>query len=231
MSISTAMVFAAGRGTRMRHLTADTPKVMIEVAGKPLLDHALDQVRDAGLPRAVVNTHYCADKIERHLKNIADPEISLSQETETLLETGGGIRHAQNLLGHGPIVTLNADAVWTKANPLTACLKAWDQNMEALLLLAPRENTTGHNGKGDFFLDDQMRPIRRGDASTAPYVFLGVQILNPARAYAHPEKIFSLNTIWDQMISQGSLYATLFDGGWCDVGQQESIPLAEGLLA
>ena len=228
----TAMVFAAGRGTRMRHLTDSTPKPLIKVHGKTLLDHALDRVREADVPHAVINTHYQANQIATHLTAINTPKIEISHEQSACLETGGGIRHAQGLLGTDPILTLNADAVWTGPNPLIACLTAWQPDkMDALLLLTRIENATGHKGKGDFSLDAQMRPIRRGNADTAPFVYVGAQIIKPATVYDHAEDVFSLNVIWDQLIARGTLFAAVFDGGWCDVGQPESIPLAEALLS
>ncbi|WP_136683066.1 nucleotidyltransferase family protein [Falsirhodobacter xinxiangensis] len=213
------MLFAAGLGTRMGALTANRPKPMIPVAGKPLIDHALDIARGAGITRIVANTHYLPDQIAAHV------DIPLSYEPE-LLETGGGLRAALPLLGDGPVMTLNTDAVWTGANPLTQLLAAWNPaRMDGLLLLLPADRATGHRGTGDFIGDPLVR------ANGAPgLVYLGAQILKPEGLAGIAERKFSLNLLWDRMIAQGRLHGITHDGGWCDVGRPESIPLAEALL-
>ncbi len=213
------MLFAAGLGTRMGPLTAHQPKPMIRVAGRPLIDHALDIARDAGITHMVANTHYRADQIAAHV------DIPLSHEPE-LLETGGGLRAALPLLSDGPVMTLNTDAVWTGANPLSQLLAAWDPAiMDGLLLLAPPDRATGHLGTGDFI----GSPLRRANGA-AGLVYLGAQILKTDGLAGISEHKFSLNVLWDRMIADGRLHGALHDGGWCDVGRPESIPLAEALL-
>ncbi len=228
----TAMLFAAGRGTRMRHLTADRPKPLIPVAGRPLLDHALDMLMTGGVRRVVVNTHYLAPMISDHLADlIRAGTVTLSHEAPDLLETGGGIRNARELLGVGPIVTANTDAVFETSDPLGHLCADWPQaKVEARLLLVPRDAALGHPAPGDFFLGADGRLTRRGDAATAPYIYTGVQILDPGAVYTWPEHVFSLNVIWDGMIARGTLFGVVCPGRWCDVGQPESLPLAEGLL-
>lgn len=216
------MLFAAGLGTRMGALTQSRPKPLIEVAGKPLIDHALDIAHAAGVRRIVANTHYLADQIAAHL-----PDTPLSHEPE-LLETGGGLRAALPLLGKGAVMTLNTDAVWTGANPISRLLAAWDPaRMDGLLLLLPAANATGHRGTGDFLIDNGQLSRANG----APgLVYLGVQIIKPEGLMVVEQQKFSLNILWDRMIAEGRLFGTLHDGGWCDVGRPESIPLAEALL-
>ncbi len=230
MSVSTAMVFAAGKGTRMRPLTDALPKPLISIGETTLLDHALAQLRAAHIPNVVINTHYRAPQIEAHTRSIAEPQIALSHEPD-LLETGGGIKAANAFLGTSPIITLNADAVWQGQSPILPLLSAWEpQNMGALLLLVPRAQAIGHKGKGDFDLDAEGRLHRPAPGATADYVYTGTQILHPGPVYAFPEKAFSLNKVWDQLDTEGRLHGTLYDGKWCDVGQPESIALAEALL-
>lgn len=213
------MLFAAGLGTRMGALTANMPKPMIPVAGKPLIDHAMQIAYQAGVERIVANTHYLPDRIAAHL------DIPLSYESE-LLETGGGLRAALPLLGTGPVMTLNTDAVWTGANPLSQLLAAWDPAvMDGLLLLLPAAEATGHCGTGDFI----GQPLRRANGAEG-LVYLGAQILKPDGLAAIAERKFSLNILWDRMIAAGRLHGVIHDGGWCDVGRPESIPLAEALL-
>jgi len=221
------MLFAAGRGTRMGALTADRPKPLIPVAGRPLIDHALDLATAAGAHPVVVNLHYLGRQITGHL---AGREVLFSDESEALLETGGGLRKALPLLGPGPVLTLNSDAVWTGRNPLEQLAAAWEPGrMDALLLLAPVAQATGHSGTGDFLMDAAGR-LRR--AAGAPgLVYLGAQIIRTEGLYAIPEAAFSLNRLWDAMIAEGRVFGVVHQGGWCDVGRPEGIAVAEALLA
>lgn len=218
------MLFAAGLGTRMGALTATQPKPMIPVAGRPLIDHALALVEAAGIARTVVNTHYRPEPLRAHL---ADRRVTLSHEP-TLLETGGGLRKALPLLGEGPVFTLNSDAVWTGANPLAELRDGWSDKMDALLLLLPAEQASGHPGTGDFLLDAQGRITR---AQGRPgLVYLGAQILRTDRLADISAEAFSLNLLWDAMIAEGRAFGLIHRGGWCDVGRPEGIAEAEALL-
>lgn len=220
------MLYAAGFGTRMGALTAQQPKPLVQVAGKPLIDHALTVIDAAGIADITVNLHYLAAQIEQHLKHRT---IKFSHETGQILDTGGGLKAAARFLGHGPVFTLNTDAVWTGLNPISQLLAAWDpERMDALLLLLPQDQALGHTGTGDFLLHDDNR-ITRAKGASAP-VYLGAQILKTDRVFAMSETVFGLNLIWDQMIDQGRAYGILHQGGWCDVGRPEGIVLAEGLL-
>ncbi|MGR3757013.1 MAG: nucleotidyltransferase family protein [Tranquillimonas sp.] len=218
------MLFAAGFGTRMGALTRDRPKPLVEVAGRPLIDHALSLARDAGVSRIVANLHYRAEMLERHL---APQGIALSVEQPRILETGGGLRQALPLLGDGPVFTANTDAVWTGPNPYAGLRAAWDPaRMDALLLLIPAARAAGHAGRGDFARDEAGRLTRGGGLT-----YTGIQILRTDRLRLIPDTVFSLNRLWDAMAAEGRLHGTIHPGGWCDVGQPASIPLAEALLA
>ena len=220
------MVFAAGFGTRMGVLTANRPKPLIPVAGKPLLDHALDLADEAGAGPVVVNTHYLADQIARHL---AGRPVTLSQEADEILETGGGLRKALPHLGDGPVMTLNSDAVWTGQNPLSQLVAQWDPDrMDALLLLLPVGQATGHNGTGDFVMGADGRIARAKGA--AGLVYLGAQILRCEGLAEVDRRVFSLNLLWDEMIGRGRAFGLVHDGGWCDVGRPEGIAQAEAML-
>lgn len=229
MAPSAAMIFAAGLGTRMGALTRDRPKPLIPVGGATLLDHALALVRDAGIARVVVNTHAHAAQVAAHLARVA-PEAAVSHEPERL-ETGGGLRRALPLLGPGPVVTLNADMVWTGPNPLAALAAAWAPGMGALLCLVPRASATGHAGPGDFFLAADGRLARRGEAEAAPYVYAGAEIIDTAALDGFDAPAFSLNPVWDRLIAGGRLHGIVHPGGWVDVGRPEGIALAEAVLA
>lgn len=218
------MLFAAGFGTRMRELTRTRPKPLIPVAGRPLIDHALD-LTDAVRPlRVVANLHYRADQLAEHL---APRGVLLSHEQPDILETGGGLRAALPLLGPGPVFTMNTDAIWSGPNPLELLLDAWDPaRMDALLICVPIAQTIGHAGPGDFKIDPQGH-LERGPG----HVYGGIQILKTDVLADIPEKAFSLNVLWDRMHRDGRLYGLQYPGRWCDVGRPEGIALAEEMLA
>jgi MurNAc alpha-1-phosphate uridylyltransferase len=231
---ATAMVLAAGLGTRMRPLTDDRPKALVEVAGKPLIDHMLDRLTEAGAQKAVVNVHYFADRLEDHLATLERPRIVISDERALLLETGGGLKKARPLLGEAPVWAANIDSVWIEGPTpaLSALAAAWDpQRMDACLLLAPLENTLGFEGVGDFFLEDDGRLTHRGAAPAAPYAYIGVQIIKPQTVDDGPEGPFSLFGVWMKMIEQGRLYGVVMDGFWMHVGDPEALKAAEAKLA
>jgi len=217
------MLFAAGFGTRMGALTQTRPKPLVEVAGKPLIDHALELIEAAKVERVVANVHYLADQIEAHL---IGRNVLISDERAQILETGGGLRKALGLLGEGPVMTLNTDAVWRGENVITQLRDRWDgTKMDALLALVRPESAMGHRGAGDFTMDAQGR-LTRGEG----YVYTGAQILNPAEIGSVSDDVFSLNLLWDAMIAGRRVYGVVYEGGWCDVGQVSSIALAETLL-
>lgn len=219
------MLFAAGFGTRMGPLTADRPKPLIEVAGRPLIDHALGLAEDAGVARIVVNVHYLAEQVAAHLEG--RPTVALSHEANRILDTGGGLRHALPQLSTDTVFTLNSDAVWTGPNPLTRLAAAWNPaRMDGLMLLVPAERARGHNGTGDFAMDGAGRLTRGG-----PAVYTGAQVLKTAHLDTIEEPVFSLNRVWDGMLAERRLFGVLHMGGWCDVGHPDGISEAEAMLA
>ncbi|TCP40305.1 nucleotidyltransferase family protein [Rhodovulum marinum] len=218
------MLFAAGFGTRMGALTADRPKPLIDVAGRPLIDHALGLAGGAGIARIVVNTHYLAEQVAAHLAGRAG--VTLSHEAERILDTGGGLRHALPLLGADTVFTLNSDAVWTGPNPLDRLAAAWDpERMDGLMLLVPAARARGHRGAGDFTMDDAGRLTRGGTG-----VYTGAQILKTGNLGPVDASVFSLNRVWDRMLAEGRLFGLLHMGGWCDVGHPAGIAEAEAML-
>jgi MurNAc alpha-1-phosphate uridylyltransferase len=233
-SIKTGMALAAGLGTRMRPLTLSRPKALVDVGGRPLLDHVLDRFAASGIDTAVVNIHHFADQMRAHLAmRSGAPDIVVSDETDAVLETGGGLVKARRHLGDAPIAVSNIDAIWTERGTpeLDGLMAAYDaERMDALLLLAPRENTLGYAGQGDFFLDEDGRGRRRGEAATAPFVFAGTQILNPRVLDAYPEERFSLNRIWDDLLARGRVYGHVMSAFWMHVGDPEARDDAEQRL-
>lgn len=225
-----AMVFAAGFGTRMLPLTKSTPKPMLHVAGRPLLDYALDLVTQPQITRIVVNTHHLPEQVEGHLAG--RDRVQCLREMPEVLETGGGLKNALPVLGSGPILTLNSDVVFANSNPVPTLLQQWDPaRMDALLTLIPIEDTVEHSGVGDFFLEEGERLVRRGDRSAAPYVYGGVQILKTDGLDEFSENAFSLNVLWDRMLADGRAFGLVHPGTWVDVGRPEGLVAAEKALA
>ncbi|GJE58504.1 nucleotidyltransferase family protein [Methylobacterium trifolii] len=230
-AVTRAFVLAAGLGKRMRPVTATVPKPLVEVAGKALLDHALDRAAEAGIETAVVNVHYLADLIEGHLaRRETAPRIVVSDERAALLETGGGIRKALELVGDGPFVVLNSDSFWLEGpNPnLARMIAGWDADaMDVLLLVAPTATSLGYEGAGDFVMDPDGRLERRGEREIAPFIYAGVAILKPELFADTPEGAFSLNLLFDRAIANARLFGVRLDGQWLHVGTPEAIRAAE----
>ncbi|MCB6177905.1 nucleotidyltransferase family protein [Rhodobacter sp. Har01] len=227
MSRLPLMLFAAGFGTRMRALTVARPKPLIPVNGRPLLDRALDLAEAAGCAPVVVNVHYLGGQIVDHLAGRAGVEIS--DERDEILDTGGGLRAALPMLGGGPVMTLNPDAVWRGANPLHLLRRAWDPaRMDALLMVKDRVAVHGRIGRADFAVDATGRITRAADETGV--VYLGAQILRTEGLAEIPEQVFSLNRLWDGMIAAGRAFALPYPGDWCDVGSPEGLAQAEALL-
>ena len=229
----TAMVLAAGLGTRLRPLTQHTPKPLITVAGRSLLDHCLDRLVEAGVRRAVVNIHWLGDQIREHLAARRDIAVTISDESDELLETGGGIARALPLLGDAPFFAVNADVIWRDhaGNALRDLADTFDAAaMDGLLLLQPRDTATGHGGPGDFDLDAAGHLVRRGTKAAAEYVYTGVQLLQPCLFAAAPAGAFSLNLLYDRAIAAGRLHGLVHQGDWMDVGTHDGLAIAEALL-
>ncbi|PAX09494.1 nucleotidyltransferase family protein [Sphingomonas lenta] len=232
----TAMVMAAGLGKRMRPLTATRPKPLIEVAGKALIDHVFDRLRAAGVERAVVNVHYLADALEAHLARYAsDIEIIVSDERERLLETGGGLVKARHLLGDEPILVVNSDNLWVDGpvDAIRLLADRWDGDvMDALLLVVPFARAYNHPGRGDFHIGGDGRIVaRRKQGRVAPFVYTGVQILDPRVIENHPDGPFSTNLFWNRSLEKERLYGVVHQGMWFDVGSPKAIPATEAVLA
>jgi len=223
-SPNSIILFAAGFGTRMGPLTKTRPKPLVEVAGRALLDHALQQIESVSLDRKVVNCHYFPEQIKAHLA--ARPDITVIEEKGEILETGGGLKNALPALGQGPVFTMNTDAVWRGENPLKLLLSAWNpDDMDALLLCIPRNNAIGHKGKGDFIYgEDGQITYGPGD------VYTGVQIIKTARLAEIEERSFSLKLLWEKLLHDNRIFGVRYTGQWCDVGSPEGIALAENML-
>jgi len=224
-----AMVLAAGLGTRMRPLTATRPKPLIEVGGRSMLDRILDHLAAAGVKTAVVNLHHLGEQIRAHLATRERPHILLSDETDRLLETGGGVCRALPLLGPEPFFALNGDVVWQDGPvPTLRDLAAFwrDDAMDALLLMHPTGTAVGYDGLGDFLMDQHGRLIRR-TVGVAPFLFAGIQILHPRLLAGCVAEPFSLNRLYDRAAANGRLYGVRHLGRWMHIGTPAGLAEAE----
>ena len=226
----TAMVLAAGLGTRMRPLTDATAKPLLEVAGRSMIDRLLDNLAAAGVERAVVNVHWCADLVEAHLQDRTDLQIIISDEREQVLETGGGLAKARPLLGDDPVFVVNTDAFWepTGPDPLRMLAESFDSElMDECLLLADTKRCLGFPGAGDFFRDGSGAVSRRGNAKSAPWAYAGVRILKPSLYDEAPIEPFSANRIWNELTPNGRVFGQPLDRFWLHVGDPQALKDAE----
>ncbi len=230
----TAMVLAAGLGTRMRPLTNDRPKALVTVKGKTLIDHNLDRLVAAGVKRAVVNVHAFADLLEAHVKRRSDIEIVISDEREQLMETGGGVRLARPLLGDDPIIVCNIDSVWEEWNGSALARLAYSFNPAksgAKLMLAALDQCLGFDGAGDFFMDEAGALSFRNDAPSAPWAYMGAQIIDPRIVDDEPVEPFGFMRIWRKLQAEGRLNGAPLGGFWMHVGDPEARAQAEARMA
>jgi N-acetyl-alpha-D-muramate 1-phosphate uridylyltransferase len=230
---TSAFVLAAGKGERMRPLTATIPKPLVPLGGKPLIDHVLDRLSAAGIKKAIVNVHYLADKLEAHLAQRTSPKIVISDERKELLDTGGGAVKALPKLGRDPFIIHNSDSVWIEGlgTNLERLLDAWDgKTMDSLMLLAPLAASIGYEGLGDFQMDSTGRLTRQSGPKMAPFVFAGVSIAHPRLFEGAPEGAFSLNKLWNQAMDKERLYGLRLEGIWMHVGTPQALAEAEAAL-
>ena len=233
LASDTAMVMAAGLGKRMRPLTATMPKPMVRVAGKPLIDHTLDRLADAGVARAVVNVHYLADALEAHVTGRASPKVTISDERDALLETGGGMIKAQGLLPD-PFFCLNSDNIWLDGprNAFADLSMLWDaERMDALVLVVPHKRAANFAGPGDFHLDAAGKVSPRQPGRIAPFIYTGIQLVSHRLLRDAPEGKFSTNILWNRAIEEGRLFGLPFTGDWFEVGTPQAIRPTEEALS
>ncbi|MBX7541774.1 nucleotidyltransferase family protein [Qipengyuania sphaerica] len=230
----TAMLMAAGLGKRMRPLTATTPKPMVRVAGKPLIDRALDRIEDAGIEKAVVNVHYLAENIEAHIGGRKCPAITFSDERELLLETGGGMVKARDAgVLPDPFFACNADSIWLDGprNAFADLSAAWDpERMDALLLVVTHARARNFDGTGDFYMDAAGRLSRKKPDRIAPFIYTGIQLVSHRLLREAPEGKFSTNILWDRAIEEDRLFGVAFTGMWYEVGTPAHIKPTEEAL-
>jgi MurNAc alpha-1-phosphate uridylyltransferase len=229
----TAMVLAAGLGTRMRPLTNDRPKALVSVNGRALIDHVLDRLVEAGVLRAVVNVHAFADLLEAHVKRRDDIEITISDERARLMETGGGVRQARALLGDAPIIVCNIDSVWEEPNgsAIARLARGFDAGrMGARLMLAAMDQCLGFDGAGDFFMDENGALSFRDALPHSPWAYTGLQIIDPRIVDAEPLEPFSFTRVWRRLAEEGRLHGAPLGGFWMHVGDPAARDAAEARL-
>jgi MurNAc alpha-1-phosphate uridylyltransferase len=228
------MVLAAGLGTRMRPLTDDRPKALVDVGGRALIDHMLDRLADAGVRRAVVNLHAFADRLETHLlARRPPPNLAFSNERDGPWETGGGLKRARPLLGEGPVWVANIDSIWLEhgASAMAALAGRWrPAAMDVCLMLAPTATSLGFHDSGDVFLEADGRVRFKHPDERAPFVYVGVHITDPAIVADGPDGPFSLLPIWRSLAEQGRVFGVAPPGQWMHVGDPAAREAAEARL-
>lgn len=233
--IRTAMVMAAGLGTRMRPLTDHKPKPLVTVAGKAMIDHCLDKLEEAGVEKVVVNVHYFPDMLENHLAEADYPfEFAISDERKKLMETGGGLIQAQSLIGDLPFFCINSDNLWSDGSPssLEKLSDFWDEKkMDALLLIVPHSGAHNYKGTGDFLMDEEYRISRKEPNGSAPYIYTGIQLISKNLLRNPPQGAFSTMKLWERAIADGRLFGLVHGGDWYEVGSPEAISPTEAALA
>jgi MurNAc alpha-1-phosphate uridylyltransferase len=232
----TAMVLAAGLGTRMRPLDPSIPKPLVRLAGRPLIDHVLDRLAEAGVAKAVVNLHHMSELLERHLASRQRPRIRISDERDLLLDTGGGVKRAvdRGLIASEPLLVHNSDTVWIERgiSNLGRMFDAWDAaRMDCLMLLAERSTSLGYSGRGDFDLDGNGHVQRPEPGTDAQYVFAGVSLMSLKLLAGSPSGPFSLNRVWQPAIAAGRVHGLVLEGTWMHVGDPTAHAAAEACIA
>ncbi len=219
--IRSAMIFAAGFGARMGALTADTPKPLVPLAGRPMIDYTIDLLRNAGITRIVANAHYLSDQMATHLES---QNIIVSLEVDRILDTGGGLRAALPLLDGDPVITINPDVLWAGINPIQCLLSAWNDRMRALLMLVPKKRAFGTSNTGDFSLENSV--IHRNGS----YLYGGAQIIRTGDLGHFEADVFSLNVYWDHLAKSDDLNGAVYPDAWCDIGSPEGLATAEAMI-
>lgn len=233
MTITRAIILAAGLGPRMRPLTGTLPRPLTQVHGRPLIDHALDHLAAHGVEKAIVTLHHLRAPLAAHLAHHTQPRVETLSEKE-LLGTGGGARNALHRLGDAPAFVINADVIWRNGVvPALARLDAaWDAaRMDALMLAHPVVAAHGYTGTGDFLVD-QTGLVRSPRAhQLAPFLYTGIQIVAP-NLFAHPpEGAFAMNAVWRQAEESGRLHAIVHDGDWFHLSAPDDAGEIEAALA
>lgn len=235
VQIKKAMVLAAGEGRRMRPLTDDRPKPLVDVGGRALIDRVIDRLEAAGIEEVVVNLHYMADMLEAHLRKRKCPRIVFSDERDVLLDTGGGVKRALPLLGDEPFFVMSADTGWIDGpdgkDNLQAMMDAFDpETCDCMLLVADCATSVGYVGRGDFDMDDGRKLTRRAPEGEAEYMYASVQVMKPSLFDETPEGAFSNNWIWDQLNAKGRLLGHRLEGRWLHASSAEDVEAIEKVL-
>jgi MurNAc alpha-1-phosphate uridylyltransferase len=235
--ITQAMVLAAGLGTRLRPITETMPKPLVPIAGKPMIDYGLDALAAAGVTHAVVNVHHFAEKMEAHLAAYPHLDITISDERDGLMNSGGGLKKGLALLDPGLVYVMNADLFWVGEMPgektnLEKLADFFDpERMDMVLLCVPLDRTTGHNGKKDFQLDPDGRLSRYAEGGENPVVYAGAIVMPSSLLDDAPDDAFNLNIYFDRAIADGRLFGVMMDGEWITVGTPDALPAAEAVIA
>src|SRR6201999_2093187 len=210
--------------------TDHMPKPLVRVAGHALLDHVLDKLGGAGVGEAVVNVHYLPDQIINHVASRARPRVTISDERDEVLGTGGGVVKALPLLGDAPFFHVNSDTMWIDGvrSNLARLAEAFDPaRMDILLLMAPTISSIGYHGRGDYAMAADGTLRKRREHQVVPFVYAGAAIMSPSIFANAPKGEFSLTRMFDAANEQERLFGLRLDGVWMHVGTPDAVGAAE----
>ena len=203
MKIKLGMILAAGLGKRMQPITLKTPKPLIQIGNKNLLDRAIELLINHGVDEIAINVHHLADQIKDFInKNKYKAKITISHEKDTLLDTGGGILNATKSFKE-PFAVVNPDTLWSNAysNELRDLEDLYSKQKKPCLLLVNKNLSYDSSFNGDFNLKDGI--VNRDNSNK--FIFTGLQILDQSVFKFIKHKIFSMNNIWNNLIEKKSL--------------------------
>jgi N-acetyl-alpha-D-muramate 1-phosphate uridylyltransferase len=229
--IKKAMVLAAGYGTRLKPLTDRMPKPLIPVAGKPMIEYALDRLRAYGIGEVIINVSHLKEQLTAYVAGCRGLTIKISEETEPL-ETGGGLKRALPLLGNEPIFTINSDIIWMDEpeGALERLARHWDDaKMDFLLLAQSKAKAIGHDQGEDHLFVKRDNTID-WNGQEAPYIIAGIGILHPRVLASAPGGKFTVKILWHEALKQNRLACLPHHGRWFQTGTVEDIKAAEKYL-
>ena len=205
MQIKKAMILAAGYGKRMLPLTKQIPKPLIKVGSKNLLERSINLLKTHGIEQIVINVHYLADEVEKFISNFKSKiKITISDEKDLLLDTGGGVKEATKIFDKNPFFVLNPDTLWLSnyLDEMKSLEKIFFENKKPSLLLVNKKLSFDTSFKGDFNLKDNIvsKDIENN------FIFTGLQLIDRNCLNMINKKVFSMNEVWDKLIDENKLY-------------------------
>ena len=210
--IKKAIILSAGFGKRINPLTLDTPKPLLKIRNETLLSNTIKFLEFYGVDNVVINVHYLKEKIINYInKKNFKINITIVEEKNKILNTGGGVLNAINNFSNQPFLIVNPDTIWEDKyiSELKLMEELFLKNKKAkcILLIAKKEKSFDKTLKGDFNIKNNL--LNREKKNDLKYIFTGLQIIKPESFLGIGEKVFSMNKIWDNLIQNKELLGTI----------------------